>query len=890
MPSRNNISNALSPQLKDREQGKDLRTRLEEGLTSSTIEMEGLISFLINEVLNIKDKERDTYVDGVGNVFTEFLRKPNDHQPCPPPKKRTKEEEKKSRRFEAGMHSSNRSSSETPNVLRPTLSRNEVTLHLKLMSAKTSAGFDGVQVLHIRKCDPVCLAKAFNCFLLARYIPPQLKDCRTTLIPKTDNPRPDAEDYRPITIASCIYRLFSKIVTRRLENCISLHPRQKAFRSGTDGAFGNITTLTTIVRDAHKSGKELNIVCVDLAKAFDTVNHSSIDRALRMHGLDANSRALIAEMVTGSTTVIKGDGGVLSNKIEIYQGVRQGDPISPLLFNSVMDELIERLELSGVGYKINNTEVVTLAFADDVTLVSSSHRGMEKLLSITHDFINERGLKLNIRKCKGIRFVRTPKTKSLVQDTSKAFKVRGTGEESSYIPMAGPGEVIKVLGVPIAPNGKPSFDIDTLEGTLERIRKAPLKPAQKLATVRDYLIPSLEYKLGVPGVGRRVLDEVDASIRQTVKRFLHLPHTGMNNMFLTMPIKDGGLGLRSLRTQHLARVAVGTNSMMSSADPTSQTIASMPQHQKPLHAALQHFSVPAATKDALKKGKRQLLCAEIAELTETYQGSCLPTFRKRPVGNSWLSGLNGMRSRDFITGLKLRFGVIETRSQKWRGRTPQNPAVLLCRHCGHSTGKRETAAHISQKCPQTKNLYTQRHNKIVHLVAEHVRREGFTVHVEYALKSEGQVYKPDLILIKGNAAHVLDVAVPWETGTDMHEHHERKISKYCMMSDDVKAHFGVDSCTVGAIVVGARSSWCASNRTTLKACNTHFTKRFKRLLCRGLDGESSVDQHGNRRSWTESDVTRPRADIDQPHGKTAALPTEIQKRALSEQHKSGEDD
>ncbi|KRZ81987.1 Retrovirus-related Pol polyprotein from type-1 retrotransposable element [Trichinella sp. T8] len=139
------------------------------------------------------------------------------------------------------------------------------------MSAKTSAGLDGVQVLHIRKCDPVCLAKAFNCFLLARYIPPQLKDCRTTLIPKTSNPRPDAEDYRPITIASCIYRIFSKIVTRQLENCISLHPCQKAFRSGTDGAFDNITTLTTIV-------------CADLAKAFDTVNDSACLGLTLTHG------------------------------------------------------------------------------------------------------------------------------------------------------------------------------------------------------------------------------------------------------------------------------------------------------------------------------------------------------------------------------------------------------------------------------------------------------------------------------------------------------------------------------------------------------------------------------------------------------------------------------
>ncbi|KRZ82176.1 Retrovirus-related Pol polyprotein from type-1 retrotransposable element [Trichinella sp. T8] len=162
------------------------------------------------------------------------------------------------------------------------------------------------------------------------HIPQQLKDCRTTLIPKTDDPRPDAEDYRPITVASCLYRLFSIIETRRLEDSLSLHPRQKAFRSGTDGAFDNTSTLMTVIREAHNCGKELNIVSIDLVKAFDTVNHTSITRALRMHGLDDESRTLITEMVTGSSTIIKGDGGALSNRIEINQGVRQGDPISPL--------------------------------------------------------------------------------------------------------------------------------------------------------------------------------------------------------------------------------------------------------------------------------------------------------------------------------------------------------------------------------------------------------------------------------------------------------------------------------------------------------------------------------------------------------------------------------
>ncbi|KRZ51632.1 hypothetical protein T02_13891 [Trichinella nativa] len=45
-----------------------------------------------------------------------------------------------------------------------------------------------------------------------------------------------------------------------------------------------------------------------------------------------------------------------------------------------------------------------------------------------------------------------------------------------------------------------------------RIRKAPLKPAQKLATVQDYLIPSLEYRLGVPGISRKLFESVDGAI------------------------------------------------------------------------------------------------------------------------------------------------------------------------------------------------------------------------------------------------------------------------------------------------------------------------------------------------------------------------------------------
>ncbi|KAL1236475.1 Retrovirus-related Pol polyprotein from type-2 retrotransposable element R2DM [Trichinella spiralis] len=83
---------------------------------------------------------------------------------------------------------------ENSNNIPDTIFPEEVTLRLQKMKIHTSAGPDGIQVSHLRTCDRVCLAKSFNCFLLAGHIPQQLEDCRTTIIPKTDDPLPDAED------------------------------------------------------------------------------------------------------------------------------------------------------------------------------------------------------------------------------------------------------------------------------------------------------------------------------------------------------------------------------------------------------------------------------------------------------------------------------------------------------------------------------------------------------------------------------------------------------------------------------------------------------------------------------------------------------------------------
>ncbi|KRX12086.1 hypothetical protein T07_4082, partial [Trichinella nelsoni] len=98
---------------------------------------------------------------------------------------------------------------------------------------------DGVKVSHHREICSHCLSKIH---------PPDPNFHSTTVIPKVDNPRSDAEDFRSITIGLCMYRLFSKIVTNPLSELTPLNPCQKAL-----GAFDNVITVASLLKLARRT-------------------------------------------------------------------------------------------------------------------------------------------------------------------------------------------------------------------------------------------------------------------------------------------------------------------------------------------------------------------------------------------------------------------------------------------------------------------------------------------------------------------------------------------------------------------------------------------------------------------------------------------------------------
>jgi hypothetical protein len=109
-------------------------------------------------------------------------------------------------------------------------------------------------------------------------------------------------------------------------------------------------------------------VQLDVSKAFDTVPHEAIGDALRRKGVPNYVVRMIKRSYEGVTTDIK--HGTVAVPLELKRGVKQGDPLSLLLFNAILEPLLLRLKKQQ-GYKINDEcSVSSLGFADDIILVA----------------------------------------------------------------------------------------------------------------------------------------------------------------------------------------------------------------------------------------------------------------------------------------------------------------------------------------------------------------------------------------------------------------------------------------------------------------------------------------------------------------------------------------
>ena len=279
----------------------------------------------------------------------------------------------------------------------------------------------------------------------------------------------DPNNYRPITLLSCFYKLYSRIITKRLTKIVK---EENLLTNSQNGFLEGKSTKTCIfdaialLEDASINKTDLYTCYIDFANAFDSVPHEGIRNTLINMGFNPKTINIILSLITSRTTQIITKYG-LSNPVYINRGVPQGDVISPLLFIIFLNPLLAQLEKTEVGKTMTNRnkfEGLILAFADDIKLSASSLQDLQSMIDTVTHFSEQNGMTLNLGPNKTVfQYMRK-------KDWETAIPVKHTGElrykkekiilnhekdnfqlyyKQAPIPQILPQEPYKYLGVPI---------------------------------------------------------------------------------------------------------------------------------------------------------------------------------------------------------------------------------------------------------------------------------------------------------------------------------------------------------------------------------------------------------------------------------------------------------
>jgi len=285
----------------------------------------------------------------------------------------------------------------------------------------------------------------------AQEIPDTWRQTRLIVIFKKGNAT-SPSSYRPIAVLPVLYKLFATILLGRIKDILDrFQPLEQAgFRSGFSCA-DHIHALRLICEKASECGETLWFASLDLEKAFDNVLHEHVFGSLCGTGIETEVVDTLQRIYSDLPAYVQLEPGNKSRTFPVLRGVRQGDPLSPVLFINVLRKLLsdlgEKWEKGKRGSIVGAWgdeigRLTHLLFADDTTLVAKSKKDLLVMLKDIQQAFAEAGLVLNVGKCQIQTNAHTARTPSHVDLDGKRF------------PIVPPWEGFKILGTQLtAVNG-----------------------------------------------------------------------------------------------------------------------------------------------------------------------------------------------------------------------------------------------------------------------------------------------------------------------------------------------------------------------------------------------------------------------------------------------------
>ena len=210
---------------------------------------------------------------------------------------------------------------------------------LKKLKPGKSAGLDRISNEMIKCSFEIlknCFVKLFNLILTVGYIPNIW--CKGLITPVHKNGDPtEPDNFRPICVLSCVSKFFTNVLNNRLTLVCKkeklIHWSQIGFLENyrtTDHIFSLKTLLNKYTRGV-RNGKVYSCF-IDFKKAYDSVWHEGMYAKLESLNINGKFLEIIKNMYEKSNCAVKIQNKI-TNFFQSKRGVRQGCPLSPILFN-----------------------------------------------------------------------------------------------------------------------------------------------------------------------------------------------------------------------------------------------------------------------------------------------------------------------------------------------------------------------------------------------------------------------------------------------------------------------------------------------------------------------------------------------------------------------------
>ena len=254
------------------------------------------------------------------------------------------------------------------------------------------------------KCGmPVILKpphKLFNLIFSNGSFPRKWNESIITLIHKKGS-KHDPNNYRGIFLTSNLGKLFKRVIYNRLLKFVNendlICENQIGFKEQARTSDHNFT-LKSLIDNAKANKRKVFASFIDLRKALDTLWREGLLYKLIMSGIPAKLFQIIKSMYDVTCCRIKFLNGI-SEEFPSTCCIKQGDALSPLLFNLFLNDLVETLSTAECDpIVIDDLTVNSLLYADDIILLSNSEDGLQKSLDCLYDFCAKWKLNVNHEK------------------------------------------------------------------------------------------------------------------------------------------------------------------------------------------------------------------------------------------------------------------------------------------------------------------------------------------------------------------------------------------------------------------------------------------------------------------------------------------------------------